>query len=265
MGGRITLTSRPGIGTLVQIDLPVAAKKSLIDIEVTANTQLVFVDDDPLIHSVWRKILPPNLLAGRAKFLFSGKDLRDSATNGMVRETIYFIDNDLSPEGAETGMELIEELSLQESAYLVTGRAKEKGFRSLARRKNIRVIDKAELDEIRFHVTGISNAKLILIDDSRACRLAWHGQADQANMSMESFASVQEFFGAKPDFELATPIYVDYILNGQIGGPAVVKSLTEAGFTNVFIATAFAKTKVIAPAGIRGVVGKEFPIAPFPY
>jgi hypothetical protein len=50
--------------------------------------------------------------------------------------------------------------------------------------------------------------------------------------------------------------------DGEPQGAAIVERLIQAGFSNVYLATSYPKEKVAVPTGVRGVVGKEFPLPP---
>ena len=84
-------------------------------------------------------------------------------------------------------------------------------------------------------------------------------QAKHKGQSIETFESAEDFFIAESKFNRTTPIYVDYLFDGAAIGGVIAERILKAGFTNVFIATAYPKEKVSAPVGIRGIVGKEFP------
>ncbi len=259
MGGEIVLSSTPGEGTLVQIMLPISALNRSFEIEVAADTQLVFLDNDTLIHQFWKEILPPDLARERLHFLARGDELRAWVLKNNRVTAIYFVDYELSRDSNETGVDILIDLELCDSAFLVTGRATECSRMETVQANGLRVIDKIDLGKIQFKILSSEKTKLVLIDDSRACRMAWIGKAEQINVGIECFASADDFFNVASRIERTVPIYVDYFFEGEPTGPAAAARLISAGFENVFLTTTYAKEKVLTPEGLRGIVGKDFP------
>lgn len=257
MGGKITLRSKVGAGTAVEIGLPLATEAVNLVVNIPTDTHLAFVDDQNLIHEVWRSLLPSELPPERIHFFSTGEEFYSWRESNREKNSISFIDHDLSADG-ETGIDLIERCQCRESSFLLTGRAAEESVKGRAREKGIRLIDKAQQGQIRFNLEG-SGAEIVLIDDARANRIAWSARARQEGQSIETFESAEAFFIAESKFSRKTPIYVDYLFDGAAIGGVIAERILKAGFTNVFLATAYPKEKVSAPVGIRGVVGKEFP------
>lgn len=168
------------------------------------------------------------------------------------------MDHDLSPDGGVTGMDLIESEGLNSTAFLVTGRANENALKAQAQARSIRVIDKLEMANLRFRIT---EPEVVLIDDARANRLAWEVTAKQKSRKITTFESGDEFFHHVSSFSPSTPIYVDYFFNGQALGAAIAEKIVGAGFSNIFLATPYAKEKITLPLGGRDVVSKQFPDA----
>ena len=152
------------------------------------------------------------------------------------------------------------EMGLVDSAFLVTGRAKDPDVMSLARKSAVRVIDKEDMHELKFNVINPQMTDLILIDDSKANRFAWQDQADMANRSIATFACEKKFLDVADQFARSTPIYVDYFFDGKPTGGEVAEHLISKGFSNVVVATSYSREKISVPHGIV-IVGKEFPFS----
>jgi hypothetical protein len=118
----------------------------------------------------------------------------------------------------------------------------------------------AELAEVGSAVGPTSTTDLVLIDDSRANRLAWSIEAKRMGRSILALSSGEEFLKVASEFDRATPMYVDYFFDGEPQGAAIAERLIQAGFSNVYLATSYPKEKINVPAGVRAVVGKEFPL-----
>lgn len=260
LGGKIDIESTMGLGTIVEVLIPILQEKTPVVVPVTLDMHLVFVDDDKLVHELWRKILPRQIPNSQLHFLKSSVEFRSWMALNKNVNAVFFIDHDLSENGAETGIQLIEEFGCHNSAYLLTGRAQEESIKTAAREKSIRVIDKNDQAAIQFRLPQL--AEIVLIDDSRANRIAWLAQAKRDGKVIETFTSGKEFIEVQSRFDRGVPIYVDYFFDGKARGNDVAEELIKIGFSNVFLATAYPKEKIRVPPGIRGVVGKDFPAKP---
>jgi len=260
MDGALSLRSDLGKGTTVEIRLPVAKAISKIEIPVGTKTHLVFVDDDKLVHELWRRVLPTGINQKHLHYFFRVEDFRSWLSSSNADDTLFFIDHDLSKDGP-SGIDLIVDENLLASAFLVTGRAHEKDIVQATRERSVRVIDKTDIGHILFNLADTKHADIILIDDARANRLAWEAQAKRANRTLATFASGDDFFVLEESIDRSTPIYVDYFFDGEAVGAMIAEKLVNCGFLNVYLATAYPKDKVRLPRGVRGVVGKEFPLA----
>jgi signal transduction histidine kinase len=257
MSGKIDLHSVVGQGTVIEIELPIAGSEKEIIVGVSPDTHLTFVDDDKVVHEVWRRV-SGDFPAERTHFFFTGEAFRLWLIANHGTKSINFVDHDIEKNGGETGIEFIERCQVTNSSFLVTCRSAEESIKNLAQTKCIRLIDKADQGRIRFRVEK-SCAEIILIDDARANRIAWSAQAKRAGRAIETFESAEAFFILEAKFDRSTPIYVDYLFYGVPMGTVVAERLVKAGFSNVFLATAYPREKTVVPAGVRGVVGKEFP------
>lgn len=258
MRGKITLHSAPGQGTTAEITLPcMHPLDTHITINVTADMHFVFVDDDRLIHDVWKKRLPAEVCRNQLHFFYSASEFRSWMRSKPNVNSVFFIDHDLI-KGETTGIELIEEFGIHSSSYLVTGRAKELIIKTAAETNGIKLVDKNIIRRIQFRV-NVAKEKIIFIDDSETNRIAWSIQAKKAGWAIETFASGEDFLRSAQQFDRATPIYVDYFFDGEPRGGELAMDLAQVGFLNVYLTTDYAREKIQLPGGVRAVVSKRFP------
>lgn len=258
MGGTLNLESQIGAGTTVEIKLPAYRAVSPIEIVLGEDSHLVFLDDSPAIHEMWRKLLPTDLPSDRTHFFLDADGVKKWVRSHPEASATYFVDHDLS-SGRPSGLDVIESEGIAGSSILVTSRASDKAVCERAQALSIRIIDKADLNRVRVSVVDPLGAEMVLIDDSRANRLSWEAQALAAGRKLRTFADGSSFLREASAFPSTTSIYVDYLFDGDAVGPAIASEAFKAGFSNVFLATAYPKEKIVAPEGVRGVVGKEFP------
>jgi hypothetical protein len=95
MGGDIKVHSKIGLGTTFEILVPAFDQR--MNIPIPPDTPLVFLDDDILIHKLWKEHIPDNI----STFFFSdvAEFFRWREDNQRL-QAIYFIDHDLPGLGA---------------------------------------------------------------------------------------------------------------------------------------------------------------------
>ena len=249
MGGHIHIRSIVGQGTTVEMEIPLIDQR--MSVAVPPGAALVFLDDDKMIHQIWKKQIPSSVPS-----FFFGDVAEFSRWTKDNKEAVYFIDHDLS--GDESGIDIIEERRLQKTAYLVTGRAHEPAITNKCAEKGIRLLSKDRIPSVTFG-TIEPLPKLVFIDDLHANRVSWEVQAKLRGRVIKTFSSPDEFKQSHGHFDRSTEIYIDYLFHGEPIKPEVVKEILDLGFTKVMIATALAPTRVKVPPGILRIVGKEFP------
>lgn len=230
---------------------------------IDSTTHLVFVDDEELIHQTWKLIIPSEIPKEQLHFFYSAQSFLDWYNKNSALDTYYFFDQDLSKENSTTGLDLIKHNKLNTRSILVTGRASEEDFRIKCQDLQIRLVDKMKIDQITFKLAlekDINIPDAILIDDSRANRLAWEAQAKLNNMFIKSFESLEDFEGWTNSDLKSIPIFLDYTFNEKVEGPQIAQKLLKDGYARVYFATGLPKEKLIIPDGLSGVIGKELPV-----
>lgn len=266
-GGHIEVRSRLGEGTTILMELPAVELASPVyDVVLTKNTRLVFLDDDSLIHRAWEIALRDmSLPAGMRRPIFFQRigDFREWVRQNGKDNLIAFIDFNIDPKDL-TGFDVIRELGLEASAYLFTGEDFDWKFRATARKAGVRVVEKSANNQIAFRVLAGEEKKpdLILIDDSRANQLGWKLEAERFKCSAVFFDSPEKFLEEAHEFSRSVPVFMDYFFEeGTPSGGEWAKKVLNLGFTRVYLATGYPTDLIVAPAGLSGIVGKEFPAA----
>lgn len=110
--------------------------------------------------------------------------------------------------------------------------------------------------------TSLQKPDLILIDDTNSNHVRWDIEARRAQKILASFQSLADFNSRSENLDRNTPVFVDYTFEiGPQSGKEIAEHIVSAGFSNVHIATGLPLDHVEAPAGIRSVRGKDFPLA----
>lgn len=143
-GGTLTYLSEVNVGTTARVELkPYHGETLLSEIDLNQRHNLVVLDDDEMIATLWRMTAPSGT---KIESFSTPRDfLKRFETAGFQADTLFLIDYDFE-NSEENGLEIIERLSLQDRAVLVTGRHDDDRLRSHARKSRIRVMSK---DDIR--------------------------------------------------------------------------------------------------------------------
>ena len=87
----------------------------------------------------------------------------------------------------------------------------------------------------------------------------WQKAANDSNIELYSFSSIEEFLEHKFKFDKNIPIYIDSNLNDQLKGEIESEKLFKVGFSNLFIQTASLAKDIVRPPWIQKVLRKEPP------
>jgi len=100
----------------------------------------------------------------------------------------------------------------------------------------------------------------ILIDDDPLVRLTWKISAERRRVSLQTFASLEEFQNFKSQVDLASPIYIDSQLQNGIRGEEVARVLFQEGFSELWLATGYDSAQFEGyQQYLKGIVGKDPP------
>ena len=146
--GKMSVSSRVGVGTQITIQLPlveVESDSNVLELDLTGYTALNVIDDDPTIHQSWKK-----LLKGRKTInsYFSPEDYTKAVTNEIG--VLNLIDYDYG-DSSINGLELITRLNHRDS-ILVSSQCEEPWLRKRCRMLGIKTISKSDLPNLQIRI-----------------------------------------------------------------------------------------------------------------
>lgn len=126
-GGRVSIDSNPGNGTKVTLFLPDAQKPRWFVEKLRLRTDAVIgiLDDDASIHLTWKKRLEES--AGKTNKLVhfsTPEELSAWLKNPNNLASLFLVDYEFRGQSA-SGLDVVETLSLQDKAILVTSHSDE--------------------------------------------------------------------------------------------------------------------------------------------
>lgn len=144
--GKIEIHSTLEKGTSVSLLIPREDLKNLAkEIKIRNGASICIIDDDPLIHEVWRmKLEVAQLQSINAFFFFNPEQFNSwmgKNGHGDFGSRQYFFDYDLKDKNAN-GLDLIERYGLALESMLISGMAKEAEVLVRAKKLSVAVMDK---------------------------------------------------------------------------------------------------------------------------
>lgn len=147
LGGDLSLMSQLGKGTEVMLFFPITPSPTWFNrrIVLPAKTPILFLDDDPSMHTLWMNHAYPIRLM---HYMTSEDVLSWVASNTALQdEAIFLFDYELRQD-SRNGLELLEQLNPGQRGYLITSHAEEVSIQQRCAKAGLWLIPKASLDDI---------------------------------------------------------------------------------------------------------------------
>jgi signal transduction histidine kinase len=279
-GGRFAVRSTVGQGTEVVLALPAAPAPAWFveRLQVASESTVIVLDDDTSIHQIWKGRFESQ---GAARthielvHLSTPDQLKSwvsAHSDEHARYKLFLIDYELLGF-RESGLDLIEQLGLQQCSILVTSRFEEKPIRARCEHLGVRLIPKGMAGFVPFAleelpgaphapsqlVQPISSLDAVLIDDDQLVHSIWQLSAASHKKSLKTFFSFDSFVGKAGEIGRDVPIYVDVSLaNGQ-RGEIIAEEIVGMGFRSVYLCTGYESSAFSNLAFLKGVIGKDPP------
>jgi signal transduction histidine kinase len=160
-GGVLKIESKEGKGTVVKVILPRAETPDWFvpSLSLTENATVVILDDDSFIHHTWATRF--SSMGERAKAInfikFSRADevLEWGKSGKAPKNTFFLCDYQLNHQ-TRNGLDVIEELAIQDRAVLVTGHFEEREIRERCMAQGVRLIPKELIGFLPIYVSSVA-------------------------------------------------------------------------------------------------------------
>ncbi len=147
-GGSFTISSTPGKGTTIDAVLVKAAIPEWFvpELQITPNSTVVILDDDPSIHHLWdERFRLADLRSSNVELvhLLSASECEDwhRKNAGSLGHTLYLCDYELRGQ-PKTGLDVIESLGIEKQSVLVTTHFENSEIRERCSRLGVRLVPK---------------------------------------------------------------------------------------------------------------------------
>ena len=246
INGTLTISSEVGVGTTIHITLLRADSPRWFceTLNINSNSKIIILDDDPSIHDSWDENFSrfPDI---QITHFSSSANL--IAQHNLTAD-LYLVDYELLTE-TKTGLDVIEELSLNQCASLVTNCFEDTPVRNRCESLGVKIIPKPYVQFIPIIVssTVITNETIVFIDDDELMRMTWLFAAEQANKKVDVYAHLNEFIAQIRKYNKNTIIYIDSELGENLSGETYAKELYGKGFKQIHLATGHPANKFNEP------------------
>lgn len=144
--GKISASSEPGVGTNINIELPIRNQPLWwIDrIDTNEFSQIVVLDDQETSHDAWRMKLHG---IKSCEYIFDPETFEKWLSQRPNTRTLFLVDLDLGPQKM-SGIELIKKFNIAANSILVTGNYDDQQLRNQCSLLKLRLLPKPLIDTI---------------------------------------------------------------------------------------------------------------------
>lgn len=260
INGTMHISSEENVGTKITIRLLRSNYPSWFcdSLNIKDDSVIVMLDDDPSIHDAWEERFE-TLSHVKRIHTYNISELLQHKINPFM-PILYLVDYELLGD-VKNGLDVIEELKLNDKAILVTSCFEDMAIRTRCEHIGVKIIPKSYVPYIQ--ITQISGSqdsnRIVFIDDDEMMRTTWIFAAEEAGQSISTYSSFDEFIHELNNYSKSTLIYIDSDLGNNIKGEICAKRLFDQGLREIHLATGHSKDRFNHMPWIKTVVGKEPP------
>lgn len=256
-GGRLDIRSSRGLGTTVEIRLPLASPPAwFVDRIVLASGAIVVVlDDDRAIHATWDRLLAPFAELQLTVLHFTeAQALRAWLPEHRDVHFLGLLDYELLRQDT-TGLDVVEQEGIADRAILVTSRYSEPAIVERAARLGLKIIPKQLVGVVP--IVGVPlekasplavpeekaalspGARVLVVDDDELVAGAWKQQGQRLGIAeLRIFRSMEACESVGLNYEAFDLAFVDLkIKDTSWQVDVTIRHLKERGVKQVVIAT----------------------------
>ena len=105
-----------------------------------------------------------------------------------------------------------------------------------------------------------ADKRFVLIDDDFLVRMGWESEAQDKNITLDTYDSAAAFWEKLPQYSKTTRIYIDVVLDGdREAGEALAQKLHELNYREIYLATNYNKECFTHMSWLKGVGDKHPP------
>ena len=258
--GTMHIQSEEKIGTKIIMNLVRSNHPGWFcdSMNIKHNTLVVVLDDDVSIHDAWDARFTTT---SHVKLIhaYNVAELLHHKIDPIL-SALYLVDYELLADD-KNGLDVIEELKLNDKAILVTSCFDDIAIRTRCENMDVKIIPKSYVPYIPIMTFNklSDNNKLVFIDDDENMRMAWIFAAEEAGEEIYVYSHPDEFTKEMSNYDKNTVIYIDSDFGTDIPGEVYAKEFYDKGFTELHLATGYSADMFKSAYWLKSIVGKEPP------
>ena len=258
INGSMYIHSEEKIGTKVHINLARSTHSNWFcdSMNIRYGTNIVVLDDDPSIHDAWNERFS-NISHVKMVHYYNASELLQNKVDPEM-PVLYLVDYELLTD-VKNGLDVIEELNLNDKAILVTSCFEDITIRNRCENIGVKIIPKSFVPYIKIiqFPRAENIGTMVFIDNDEMMRMTWIFSAEEAGKTISTYPSFDAFTNEINNYDKSTPIYIDSDLGNNTKGEDCAKNLFDMGFTEIYLATGHSKDRFSHMPWIKAIVGKD--------
>lgn len=245
--GDLAIESKINAGTKVTLSFPQAnpAVWLVKEIKLYKGDIVAILDDDLSIHSAWETKFASCGFDIQLYHFRLGQELINFVNSANTKDRIFLLsDFELISQKLD-GLQIIEQLAIQQHSILVTSHYNDKNVCNFAIKAGIKILPKQltpyvsiKVDKKAYDRRDVSHTKkadLVIIDDDRLFADSLADFLKDKFMAVETYYNPYNFLENLSRYGKETRICMDNDFHKQINGIELAKQLNEKGYTQLYM------------------------------
>jgi PAS domain S-box-containing protein len=264
-GGKQLIESRIGVGTKITVIVPKSGepKWAIKQIELRKGDIVVVLDDDILIHSLWKEKLKEYLPDITLKCFENGQETIDFINSFKEKDKLILLfDYELRHQKLN-GLDVIQSSGIICRSILVSSIYNRKKIQDKSDSLGIKILPKAFIGNVQIVFNekkdidlSPSNATMIVLDNEKYFADCVSDILRDNNMEVDTYYYPEDLLKNLSKYSVDTKIVMDNDFNCEISGEELAKELFKNGFKKICLLTGvvdIAKTLQKYPEGTVSV------------
>lgn len=248
----LDISSEVGAGTEFCLSIPASTKKEWMcdQLNITHNTKIIILDDDPDIFILWENIFNDYVdqLNLQVNYFNSVDSLNTFWENAIIEksEILFLCDYELDELGEVNGLNVVRQLQIPNS-ILVTNLSENRELQKEVSESGIKLLNKQLIQYLQLNIPRNLEVKatirssehdLIWLDDQEFFPSYWI-ENHYGHLKTKIFSTVEDFMNGIDNYAHDVIIVLDNNLavdiNITVKGVDLAKILLKKGFKNIVI------------------------------
>jgi hypothetical protein len=271
VGGSIRISSQPGAGTEVIIELPRIDPPSWFasNLRIAEESRIIILDDDRSMHAFWEQRFEKLRAAQPSLQLihfYHAERLRTwwQTARSFSLPTLFLVDYELD-ESEVSGLDVIAGLEIAAQSVLVTSHHDDAAILARCTKMQVQIIPKSVVPYAPLQLLQkvaadeYPAADAVLLDDEKLVRLSWQIMAEKHGINLLTYSTERELLNHVATLSKQTPIYLDVHLAESFAGLRIGRELSQMGFKTIILTTGLDSDQIPNETWISKVIGKTPP------